>query len=99
VAEAISLAIAIYNARRSAIPILDLWRDECSGALHPDSAPLYVTMLRQALSLGGFHRVYFVSHQPDLWRLADARLLVDSGQCRVADAVELPPRAATAEAA
>ena len=80
IGEALSLAIAIYNARRSAIPMADLFRDECAGALDGDNARQYVAMLRKALDLGGFHRVYYVSHVPDLWELADARLHVEGGK-------------------
>jgi exonuclease SbcC len=92
VAEALGLALAIYNARRSSIPILDLWRDECAGALDYEKAPLYVTMLRKALDLGGFHRVYFVAHQRELWDLADERLLVEGGGVRIAGAPEVEER-------
>lgn len=87
VAEALSLAMAIYHAGKSSIPIMDLWRDECCGALDYEKAPLYVAMLRKALRLGGFQRVYFVAHQRELWALADVQLLVEDGQCRVVDGV------------
>jgi exonuclease SbcC len=81
VSEALSLAIAIFNARKSSIPILDLWRDECAGALDYQKAPLYVEMLRCAREIGGFNRVYFVAHNRELWGLADAQLTVTDGQC------------------
>jgi len=87
--EALSLAIAIFNARKSQIPILDLWRDEVAGALHPDFAPTYFVMLRKALEVGGFHRVFTIVHQPDLWALADARILVENGTCRLADSADV----------
>ncbi|MHC4864645.1 MAG: AAA family ATPase [Planctomycetota bacterium] len=86
VAEALGLAIAIYNARQSSIPILDLIRDECSGSLDHEKAPLYVTMLRKAVEVGGFHRIFFVTHQRELWNLADVQLKVIDGQCRVVEA-------------
>jgi len=70
--EALSLAIAIYNTRKSGIEMADLVRDECSGALHVDIAPLYVAMLRKALDVGGFNRCYFITHQQELVDLADA---------------------------
>lgn len=87
VGEALSLAIAIYNTRRSSIPMLDLFRDECSGALSAENAALYVAMLRRALELGGFKRCYFVAHQPSLWGMADARILFEDGGCRLVDEV------------
>lgn len=79
VAEALSLAIAIYNARKSSTPILDLIRDEVAGALDEDNARRYLAMLRGALEIGGFHRIYFIAHQPDLWGLSDATIVVDAG--------------------
>lgn len=82
VAEALGIAVAIFNKRRSQIPMLEIWRDECSGQLDADAAVLYVTMLRKALEVGGFERVYFVAHQPRLWELADARLVIEDGKVR-----------------
>ena len=101
VGEALSLAIAIYNTRRSSIPMLDLFRDECAGALSASNSVRYIEMLRRAIRLGGFHRCYFVAHQPQLWDLADARILVADGQARLADAAEITvaARAAVEEAA
>jgi exonuclease SbcC len=83
IGEALSLAIAIYNTRRSEIPMADLVRDECAGALDGDNARRYVAMVRKALDLGGFHRAFFVSHVPELWELADARLHVEDGKVSV----------------
>jgi len=85
VSEALSLAIAIYNTRRSSIPMLDLFRDEVAGALSSKNAKRYIEMLRRALAIGGFHRVYFIAHQAELWGLADAILLFEGGQCRIVD--------------
>ncbi len=89
VAEALSLAVAIHQVRKSEIPILDLWRDECAGALHPDTAPLYIQMLRKCLDLGGFHRVYFIAHQPALWHLADAMIRAEDGRFWIDGAAQL----------
>jgi exonuclease SbcC len=79
VSEALALAIAIYNTHRSSIPMLDLFRDECAGALSEANAALYIEMLRRALDLGGFNRCYYVAHQPSLWAMADARIRVANG--------------------
>lgn len=89
VSEALSLAICIYNARRSSVPMLDLIRDECSGALSEGNAAKYVEMLRKAIDLGGFHRCYFVAHQQQLWALADAILEVADGAVRIAGAADV----------
>ena len=84
ISEALSLAICIYNARRSGVPMEDLFRDECAGALSAINATRYISMLRRALDLGGFARVYFVAHQEHLWALADAQLIVAEGAIKVA---------------
>jgi len=83
VGEALALAIACFNARRSSIPMDDLFRDECAGALSAANAGRYVEMLRRALELGGFHRCFFIAHQPELWSYADARIRFEGGGCRV----------------
>jgi exonuclease SbcC len=83
--EALSLAIAIFNSQKSSIAIGDLFRDECAGALDGANASLYIAMLRRALDLGGFSRCYFIAHQPELWALADSRLLVADGDVTLED--------------
>lgn len=83
VSEALSLALAIFNCQRSNIPIMELWRDETAGALDGENAVRYVGLLRKALELGHFSRIYFVAHNPELWALADARVVFGDGGCRV----------------
>jgi exonuclease SbcC len=83
VSEALGIAIAIYNSRKSSIPMRDLWRDEVCGALHVTRAPLYVSMLRKALDLGQFDRAFFISHNPELPEIADARIVVEDGKAKV----------------
>jgi exonuclease SbcC len=79
--EAIALAIAIYNARKGGISGGDLFRDECSGTLDNDKAPRYISMLRKALTLGGFSRCYFITHQDFLVDLADKTIVCNNGNC------------------
>jgi exonuclease SbcC len=83
VGEAIGLAIAIYNARKSGIRWDTLFRDETAGALDPANAQAYVDMLRRALTMGGFWQVIFVSHSPEVWERADVRLHVGDGKVEV----------------
>ncbi len=80
VAEALRLAIAIYSARRSPHPIRTLYRDECDGALQADLAERYPAMLRRALSLGGYERVYLISHREAVWSQADGRIVLRDGR-------------------
>lgn len=81
--EAVSLALAVYNARKNRIRYETLWRDETAGALDPNNAQAYVDLLRRAMALGGFHQVLFVSHSPEVWERADVRLVVEGGRVAV----------------
>lgn len=81
--EALRLAIAIYVGQRTGSPLRTLWRDETTGALSPENANAYVKMLREAKRLGGFDRVYFITHAPDVWEQADARIWVQHGQITI----------------
>ncbi len=90
VEEGLGLAVAVYNMRRSPTSTAsDLIRDEMSGALSAPRAVRYVAMLRRALDLGGFGRVYFVSHQPELWDLADQRVWIHDGKATLAETHEI----------
>lgn len=79
VSEALALAIAIFNARRHGIAWRTLVRDETAGALSPNNARAYMAMLRRAADLGQFEQVLFVSHLPELWAMADARITIQKG--------------------
>lgn len=94
VGEALALALAIYNARKSGVEWRTLFRDETSGALSLANAAAYSDMLRRALALGPFHQIIFISHQPEVVERADARLVVAGGRV----AVEGAPAPARAEA-
>lgn len=74
--EALKLAIAMFHAQRHGAQVLTLWRDECDTGLDPENRRRYPAMLRRALAIGGFRRLYFVSHDPDVQAQADAVLRV-----------------------
>jgi len=95
VSEALANAIALTVNARSRRPIRTCWRDETTGALDPDTAPRYIAMLRKVQEIGGFERVYFVSHNLDVAALADAQLQFAGGQVHVA----LPPYGKVSHAA
>ncbi len=80
VGEAVGIALAIFNSRKSDIRYETLWRDETAGALDPENAAAYVEMLRSALKLGGFHQVIFVAHLPQVYEAADLQLYFDEGK-------------------
>ena len=42
-----------------------------------------VASLRKALELGGFERLYYVSHNPTVQAQADAQIVLDGGRARV----------------
>ncbi len=83
VGEAIRLALTTVSCRRAGLSGVTLVRDETGAALDPDAGPAYVAMLRRAADLIGADRVLFVTHSPELWALADARIEVKDGQLTV----------------
>lgn len=83
VGEAISLAIAVLACRYWGIEGPTLVRDETGAALDVGMAPRYVAMLRRAAGAIGASRVLFVSHDPAVQALADARLHVEDGRVTV----------------
>jgi len=80
ISEAVSLALAVFNMRRSGVPLETLIRDEACGALDADNADRYVKLLRTAQRIGQFRQVVFVSHQKAIWTQADAIIHVADGQ-------------------
>ena len=84
VSEALQLALALFNGRREGGSIRTLWRDEADGALDAETALQYPAMLRAAMEIGGYHRVFFTSHRPELVAQADARIVVPKdGRVRI----------------
>jgi exonuclease SbcC len=81
--EAISLAISLYNSQVGDVKWDTLYRDECSGALSPKNALLYIKMLRRAIELGNFKRCFFIAHQPELIELADSRIVISNGRISI----------------
>ena len=81
--EAVNLGIAIYNMRQGeGIRYETLFRDETVGALDAVNGKEYVSMLRRAMDLGGFHQVIVICHTPLVRELADS-ILSASGGCAV----------------
>ncbi len=70
--EAITRALALYQAQQSGQTFHTLFSDESDGALDPEKKGQFVRMKRRVLELGGYGREYFISHSPDVWPLADA---------------------------
>lgn len=83
VAEAVSLAIAIFNKMKSGIAWQTLFRDETTGPLDDDNAPRYIQMLRRAREIGHFLKVFFIAHQDRLKDLADSRINIVNGTVEI----------------
>lgn len=92
VQEALMCAISLFVKQRADLPIQTLWRDETGAALDPEHAIRYVAMLRKVAALGGYHRVFFISHNPEASALADAQIQIGGGQATIV----LPPFQAAA---
>ena len=81
--EALRLAIAIFNSRRHGAVFGTLFRDECDGQFHEGMAARYPAMLRRAMELGSFDRIYMISHRAIVSAQADARIVVGGGRVTV----------------
>jgi exonuclease SbcC len=84
VGEALANAIALYNNSRSGMKIETLFRDETTGALDPETAPLYVAMLRKVQQLGDVRQICYVTHSPVAAALADAQIQFAGGTVTIA---------------
>ncbi len=73
------LALALFNAQRSGVLLETMWLDESTGALSPENASRFVTMVRRAMEIGRFSRCLLVAHQREVWEQADAQLFVRDG--------------------
>ncbi len=76
--EAITRAIALYQAQTSGRQYGCLFSDESDGALDAVRKTQFVKMKRRVRELGGYQREFFISHTEDLWAEADA--VIDMSQ-------------------
>jgi exonuclease SbcC len=79
IGEALSLALTMLVARRAGLEGLTIVRDETGAALSPENSRAYVDMLRRAAAIVGADKVLLVSHNPDVWEMADSRIEVRDG--------------------
>lgn len=82
--EAIRGALSVLSCRRAGLRGVTLVRDEATGVLDAENAPAYVKMLRRLAEMVDASRILFVAHDPALWALADARVVVAAGRVTVA---------------
>jgi exonuclease SbcC len=83
ISEAVSLALAVYVGKHSGRRYETLFRDETAGALDPDNAHRYISMLRRARELAGAWQVVYICQQPELWSQADTVLWLENGHIEV----------------
>ena len=81
--ECISRALALFLSQASGIKEETLFTDETDGALDEDRKRMFMTMKRKVIELGGYKREFFVSHTPQMWDLADAKLRFPDSLCAV----------------
>lgn len=81
--EAIRGALSVLSCRRAGLRGVTLVRDEATGVLDAENAPAYVRMLRRLAEMVDASKVLFVTHDPALWALAEARVTVAGGKVAV----------------
>ena len=69
--EAMTRAIALYQAQTAGNTFDTLFSDESDGALDQEKKEQFVRMKRRVIEIGGYQREFFISHSPDVWPLAD----------------------------
>ena len=78
--EALSGAITTLACRKNGIEHPTLIRDESAAALDAESSRVYVDMLRKLTELVNADRTLFVSHNPDMQEMEDARITIKDGK-------------------
>jgi len=76
---AMRLALSILNAERSGVRWRTLWFDETSGPISAARGSQFISMLRRAIDVGGFHNVIFVAHMPAIYEAADVQVRLEEG--------------------
>lgn len=81
--KALSFAVTKMACRHAGLTNPTIIDDEGDAALDIEYSPHYISMLRHAMKLMGAPKGLFVSHRPDSWNLADARLIIADGQISI----------------
>lgn len=80
--EAMTRAIALYQAEASGRHYGCLFSDESDGALDREKKRQYARMKRKVLEIGGYTRELFISHSAEVQESADA--VIDVGALKAA---------------
>lgn len=79
--DAITKAIAIYNAQASGHAFKTIFTDELDGSLDPEKKKEFFAMKRKVLELGGYDREFCITQTESLTSMADSviKLSRDNG--------------------
>ena len=69
--KALTDAVALYHQESAGQHYECLFADEAEDGLTQERKQQFYRMDRAALALGGYHRKFFFSHNPEAWALAD----------------------------
>lgn len=74
--ECLTRAVALYASQSSTTRCDTLFTDETDGALDPEAKRAFMQMKRAILKQGGYGREFFITHTPELWEMADHKIMV-----------------------
>lgn len=74
--ECLTRSVALYASQSSSTRCETLFTDETDGALDPEAKRTFMQMKRAVLKQGGYGREFFISHTPELWEMADHKIMV-----------------------
>lgn len=74
--ECLTRSVALYASQSSTTNCETLFTDETDGALDPEAKRTFMQMKRAVLKQGGYAREFFITHTPELWEMADHKIMV-----------------------
>lgn len=74
--ECLTRSVALYASSTCSANCETLFTDETDGALDPNAKRTFMQMKRAVLAQGGYRREYFITHTPELWEMADYKIMV-----------------------
>jgi exonuclease SbcC len=74
--ECLTRSVALYASQSSVTRCETLFTDETDGALDPEAKRMFMQMKRAVLKQGGYGREFFITHTPELWEMADYKIMV-----------------------
>lgn len=74
--ECLTRSVALYASQSSTTKCDTLFTDETDGALDPEAKRTFMQMKRAVLKQGGYGREFFITHTPELWEMADYKIMV-----------------------